>query len=558
MSILVHFRKSGARVLIPIYLAFSAVVLILVFSQLFSARNQKMRELNRVVDNYSRITEEALNASLGNVETTLEHLSYQAGNNQRLFQKDSLALLLAYKKPLNDMKGLSIMLINKDGIIVGSTMQNEAAGFVPGISLVSRDYFQFLKANDSEAVYVSDPILGKITGKWIIVLAKRVNDKNKNFLGVVIASIDVTYFERFKEGLHIEGLNLFSLVAGFGKKVMMRFPYRDGMVGSSFRYHPGFEPVVSGQLHSDIHENISTVDGLRRVLSLSKIGHYPMFSIIGIDVNTYLHDWYRDFIFYVSFSVLFILVGLVGLLRQIAGAEKIVEQQAKLSSSARLVALGEMAGSIGHEINNPLAVISGYLHSLKLTYERGGLDQNQFLSTLDIMSKMVERITKIISGLKKFSRQVEGSYARVRLAVVIDEALAICGERFVTNNIKLNIVNSCPEIEINANEVQLMQVFVNLLNNSFDAVSVLPEKWVNIEVRDEDGQVKVSITDSGNGIPKSIEEKIFEPFFTTKEIGKGTGLGLSIVKGIVESHGGKFWYDKNYPNTRFEIELNKG
>jgi signal transduction histidine kinase len=79
--------------------------------------------------------------------------------------------------------------------------------------------------------------------------------------------------------------------------------------------------------------------------------------------------------------------------------------------------------------------------------------------------------------------------------------------------------------------------------------------WVEVSVEKTKEVVRISITDSGNGIKSEIAEKIMQPYFTTKEVGVGTGLGLSISKGIVEMHNGHFYLDQNYPNTRFVIEL---
>ncbi|MBK8204245.1 MAG: GHKL domain-containing protein [Bdellovibrionales bacterium] len=100
-----------------------------------------------------------------------------------------------------------------------------------------------------------------------------------------------------------------------------------------------------------------------------------------------------------------------------------------------------------------------------------------------------------------------------------------------------------------------MQVLLNLLNNSFDAVAALPETWVDLKVETIGDNLRMIVTDSGKGILPSIAEKIMDPFFTTKEVGKGTGLGLSISRGIVLSHGGSLIYDSTHPNTRFIIEI---
>ena len=93
------------------------------------------------------------------------------------------------------------------------------------------------------------------------------------------------------------------------------------------------------------------------------------------------------------------------------------------------------------------------------------------------------------------------------------------------------------------------------MNNSFDAVLDLPEKWIDITVTAKESKVEISVTDSGSGIPEQVAKKLMQPFFTTKEIGKGSGLGLSTSAGILKSHQGTIAYDPNSKNTRFVIQL---
>jgi signal transduction histidine kinase len=100
-------------------------------------------------------------------------------------------------------------------------------------------------------------------------------------------------------------------------------------------------------------------------------------------------------------------------------------------------------------------------------------------------------------------------------------------------------------------------VALNLLNNAFDAIQSLEEKWIKISFSDIGDWVKIIVTDSGPGIPFDVQMKMMQPFYTTKEIGKGTGLGLSISKGIIERHNGRLYLDNTSPNTQFVIALPK-
>jgi C4-dicarboxylate-specific signal transduction histidine kinase len=130
-------------------------------------------------------------------------------------------------------------------------------------------------------------------------------------------------------------------------------------------------------------------------------------------------------------------------------------------------------------------------------------------------------------------------------------------ERFKASGINLEIQVKGDSV-VECRHVQVSQVIVNLLNNSFDAVQSLEQKWVRITLEEDSVLAIVRVTDSGPGIrDPQIVAKLMQPFFTTKEVGKGTGLGLSISKGLIESQGGRFYLNQTCPNTEFVIELPK-
>jgi signal transduction histidine kinase len=105
--------------------------------------------------------------------------------------------------------------------------------------------------------------------------------------------------------------------------------------------------------------------------------------------------------------------------------------------------------------------------------------------------------------------------------------------------------------------VEIEQVVINLINNAIDAVKERAEKWVKVEVLDDDQSVVFRVTDSGLGISEAVQNKIFDPFFTTKPVGEGTGLGLSITKGILDQHKATIAIVPHVPNTCFEIRFQK-
>jgi PAS domain S-box-containing protein len=229
--------------------------------------------------------------------------------------------------------------------------------------------------------------------------------------------------------------------------------------------------------------------------------------------------------------------------------------QQRLMQSAKMSSLGEMAGGIAHEINNPLAIIQGKAEQMRKRIETQAVDLEYFKKNLGQIEKTVERIAKIIKGLRSFSRNAEADpMAEVKVSQIVEDTLELCGERFKNRAIDLR-VNSADGLSIECRPSQISQVVLNLLSNAYDAVENSAEKWVQLEVASDGDLVKISVADSGSGIEPGALERIMEPFFTTKAVGRGTGLGLSIAKGICEDHNGCLRYDPLSKHTRFVIEL---
>lgn len=231
--------------------------------------------------------------------------------------------------------------------------------------------------------------------------------------------------------------------------------------------------------------------------------------------------------------------------------------QAKILQSSKMASLGEMAGGLAHEINNPLTIIKTRADQILLRVQRGeSLPEAWVKQRVTLISETVERIAKIIKGLRSFARDSSSEpLTDVRVGAIIDDTLSFCAQRFKSYEIDLREVVPSPDIMLVCRPVQISQVLLNLLNNAFDAVNGLPERWVQLEVGLKNEMIEFSCTDSGAGVPPELREKIMQPFFTTKEVGRGTGLGLSISRGIVENHGGKLWLDEHSRNTRFVFRL---
>ncbi len=237
--------------------------------------------------------------------------------------------------------------------------------------------------------------------------------------------------------------------------------------------------------------------------------------------------------------------------------QKILDQQAQIMATSKLSAIGEMASAITHEINNPLGVILGRCEMIQNQISKGTpLDQSLVTKNFEAIEKTARRIEKIVKSMKSLSYHgEEDSFQPALLESIISDTLELCSERMRTHGISISTDIQANNIQINCRSYQLVQVLVNLLNNAFDAIENLNNRWIRIGVERKNKFIVLSVTDSGTDIPVDVREKLFHPFFSTKRVQYGTGLGLSISQSIIKQHGGAITYDTTSPNTRFNVEL---
>lgn len=232
------------------------------------------------------------------------------------------------------------------------------------------------------------------------------------------------------------------------------------------------------------------------------------------------------------------------------------DTETKLFHASKMATLGEMAGGIAHEINNPLAIIQGAARKIRREVERLISDNEIIKHDFTVLELTTLRISKIVKGLKTFARDGERDpMIPSTLKSIIDDALALCYERFRDHGIDVIVDAFDEDIVVTCRAVQVCQALLNLLNNAHDAIYEEDEKWIKIAVSCTEDKVEIRVIDSGRGIPAEVVTRIMQPFYTTKPIGKGTGLGLSIARGLIESHGGQLWYEPESENTCFVIEL---
>ncbi len=214
----------------------------------------------------------------------------------------------------------------------------------------------------------------------------------------------------------------------------------------------------------------------------------------------------------------------------------ISDQRTALEKAKKLSTLGEISGSIGHDIANPLTVILNTTYTLEQLCQTQGVD---WLKYTDRIRKMVKRIEAIVSSMRAFLGQSQtDEIDNVDLSQVFEEVRLLMNHKLMLTKTDLVFDLGSSNLWAQGSEAEYVQVFVNLVNNAVDAVKTTDLRVVTVEVEHQEEFLLVSVKDTGCGVPADIREKIFEPFFTLKKTHEGTGLGLSICRKIVTKFGG--------------------
>jgi len=236
-----------------------------------------------------------------------------------------------------------------------------------------------------------------------------------------------------------------------------------------------------------------------------------------------------------------------GLIRDISDRQetkrRLHDVQDDLIHVSRLSAMGELASALAHELNQPLTAISNYLLAARQLIQRGP-DHAERAS--DIIGKSIDqamRAGQIIRQLRSFVQKREAERALADIDKVVDEASALAFIGLKEKGVRVHIERQTNLPAVPIDRIQIQQVLINLIRNAVDAMEGMDRRELTIRISPDQGEVRISVIDTGAGIAPNIEERLFQAFATTKAT--GMGVGLSISRNIVEAHGGRLWFERN-------------
>ena len=225
----------------------------------------------------------------------------------------------------------------------------------------------------------------------------------------------------------------------------------------------------------------------------------------------------------------------IGIVFNIRDVREMKQMQKQLIQSAKMASLGTLAAGVAHEIKNPLAIILQGIEYLKYSLSSDAT----LIDVAERINKAVLRADRIVKGLLNFSRQTPFNFAETDIASVVEESISFVELQAARKNIML-IRQFAPNLpNVMTDSDQMKQVFINIFNNAFEAMSQGGTIAISLEqIKGGDGKnyLWIKFADNGCGIPEKDLQNVFDPFFSTKRKDGNSGLGLSIIKGIIDGH----------------------
>ena len=260
-------------------------------------------------------------------------------------------------------------------------------------------------------------------------------------------------------------------------------------------------------------------------------------------------------VFMVALAITGLFLGAVVTERRRAG-DALEAREAELQRSLRFAAAAETASALAHELNQPLSAIATYVRACALLAERPDEPRERLVATMHMVTAEVARAADVVRRLREFFRSGSSRLERVAVAVLFAAAAQRLAPRLGRHRIALDVAAASELPELLVDRLQIETVLHNLLANAIDAIVGADPPQRRIALRaapDPHGGVRITVSDSGPGLPDAMMTDVFQPFATTKL--QGMGLGLAISRSIVESHGGRLAADPVARGASFSFTL---
>lgn len=479
-----------------------------------------------------------------------------------------------------------------------------AYGLKPGVrntaNIADRDYFIAQRDNPDAGLFISKPLLGRISKKWHINLARRINNPDGTFAGVIHGNLQISQLQKQFASYDL-GKNGIITLRSSDLSIVVRYPETEKSTPGNVSISNEFSRIIKEGITSGSYKVASRIDGIHRVFSFRKLNNYQLYINCGFATQDYLSAWYLELYKQLALVLLFVFVTLASaryvmtswkekqaafdelsaardelehrvaertidlkkmndnllkqssqLLEEISNRKQVEDERNKMENkmqqTQKLESLGVLAGGIAHDFNNILTAIIGNaeLALLRINKESPGVDN------LHKIEEAAARAADLAKQMLAYSGKGKFVIENINLNLLLTDMLHML-EISISKKaeLRLNLIPDLPSVEADA--TQIRQIIMNLVINASEAIgensgvisvttgcmdcSMDHLKDVWLDENLTQGlYVCLEIADTGCGMDTGTLEKLFDPFFTTKFTGRG--LGMAAVLGIVRGHKG--------------------
>ena len=543
-----HRQPPSSRVRLSVLAsAFAALLLVIVwlsvFAVLASKRNDAIEAERRQNVNVANVLGEQTLRVIATLDQACRRVADAVAE-----QPDEVPDLIRFANETGMAPRIlaQLSLVGADGRFVGSNLDPDGSKS-KHVDLSTREHVRVhldpatLPKDTpqliSDGLFIGKPVLGKVSGKWTIQLSRKISDAQGRTLGVVVASLDPSYFEDVYRGVDVGPQGVVALIGA-------DLNLRARVVG-------GQSKGMGTQLaHSALLEHLaepagsylapSNVDGLTRLTAFRRVAAYPLDVTVGTSMEDALAAWNNTRTVMLTLTAVLSGVVLVATVSFVMGlrrlertndALRVSEAQAQAASRAK----SEFLAAISHELRTPLTSIRGFAELMELR-----LEQPKFREQAGLIRKGAEHLNDLLTEILDFTKLEAGAMPLnaepVALRPLIDGtanffAIAAAAKGL---NLTARVAEDVPE-QLSCDGLRLKQILNNLLSN---AVKFTPEGQVQLLVERDVDSVLFQVQDTGPGIPPEMQEAVFERFRqgnarVSYEHG-GTGLGLALARGLAE------------------------
>jgi signal transduction histidine kinase/CheY-like chemotaxis protein len=521
-----------------IALGFNLFVYLLVGFSLYKSHQRYLQEAEISTSNLAQSIEIDIAGVIGKIDIAILAAANEAARQfagPEPDQKGLSSLIPALWAEIPELEGLRVA--DRHGRV------RSESGLEPSgpVSIADRAYFTGPRDNPEKGLVISPPLRSPQTGKWVLILARRINFPDGSFAGVAYGTIALDYFRQLFSLFNLGQDGVIALLDG-ELAVIARYPEPGGAgsaVGAKVVSELGSARFRDNP-RTGTYEAQSRFDNTRRIYSYRKISRHPMTIFVGQASSEFLAPWRKEGAVSIAMAALFtLLTAFTAWMLHLkwTGERSAEEERSKLEiqllRSQKMESLGSLAGGVAHDMNNVLGAILGLASAHLETQPTGGSAHRAF----ETICKAAVRGGKLMRGLLDFARKDLVEVVKVDLNELIQDQVHLL-ERTTFARIELQL-RLAPDVSpILGDASSIAHAFMNLCVNAVDA---MPQGGTLIlRTRNRPGAwVEVEVEDTGCGMPKEVMEKALDPFFTTKAQGKGTGLGLSLVYSTVKAHHGE-------------------